>query len=99
MHRLYIEKRSRDANLLVNARQFYNSPERSLCSNQVAYTQKFYKHQAVVKLEQHITSFCRRKEKRRYMYQAIKTNRTLTHNTRAAQREAIIILYRTTNYF
>ena len=27
MHRLYIEKRSRDADLLVNARQFYSSLE------------------------------------------------------------------------
>ena len=27
MHQLYIEKRSHDANLLINARQFYNSLE------------------------------------------------------------------------
>ena len=37
----------------------------------------FYNKQAVVKLEKHITSFCRRKEKKRYMYRAIETNRTL----------------------
>ena len=30
MHHLYIEKRSRDANSLVNARQFYNSLEDTL---------------------------------------------------------------------
>ena len=34
----YIEKRSRDANSLVNARLFYNSLERSLCSNALKHS-------------------------------------------------------------
>ena len=51
----------------------------------------FYNKRAVVKLEKHITSFCGRKEKKRYM---------ILHTTRAALKETQLLSYnKTTSYF
>ena len=64
MRRLYIEKKSRDANSSI-----FEFPRKSAM---LECTRTFYNKRAVVKLEKHITSFCRRKEKK-YMYRAIES--------------------------
>ena len=52
----------------------------------------FYNKRAVVKLEKHITSFCRRKEEKRYMYRAIKSESDVIREQRSKKCDYYFII-------
>ena len=52
----------------------------------------FYNKRAVVKLKKHITSFCRQKEEKRYMYRAIKSESDVIREQRSKKCDYYIII-------
>ena len=87
---IYIDNRSRDANLLVYSRLSSNPLEKALGSNLPEHSTASRWQSLDKNILRH---YCRAKEKKRYMYQAIENESdVISYNTRAAlQGNAIII--------
>ena len=95
------KKRSRDANLLLNARPFYNSLENTLMQEPFSIYANILLLFEIAKLGQNILRHSVG-EKRKRIHVSSNRERIgrISHSTRAALKETRLLSYnKTTNYF